>query len=89
VGNLPGPNARGEGGGVQLVIGVQNERDVEGSGREAARPFAGQHVQKTGGVSKHGVGLNRAAASLHAAKCRDDRADLRGKPDRLAIICLW
>ena len=81
-------HARGERRGVQLVVGVKDQRDVEGPGGEAARPLAGQHVQKIRRVAQHRIGLNRTAAGVQPSERRDDRADLRGQPDRLALVGL-
>ena len=40
VGERGGGDARGERGRVQLVIGVQHQRDVERAGRQRVRPRA-------------------------------------------------
>ena len=81
-------DARGERRRVQLVIGVQDQRDVERARRQAARPLAGQHVEEIRRVAEHRIRLDRPAAALHPAHRRDERADLRGQPDGLAVVGL-
>ena len=52
-------DARGERRRVQLVIGVQDQRDVERARRQRARPLAGQHVEEVRGVAEHRIRLDR------------------------------
>src|SRR5206468_7606841 len=49
VGQRGGGDARGEGGGVELVVGVKDQRDVEGLGGQLRRLLAAQHAEEVGG----------------------------------------
>ena len=57
VGERRGGDAGREGGRVQLVVGVQHQRDVEGARRQTARPLAGQHVEEVRRVAEHRIRL--------------------------------
>ena len=81
-------HARGERRGVQLVIGVQNQRDIEGTRRETARPLARQHVEEIRGVTQDRIRRDRSGARVLASHRRDERADLRRQPHGLAIVGL-
>ena len=88
VGERGGGHARREGRRVQLVIGVQRERDVEGFHRERAGPIPGQHVEEIGGLAHGRIRGNRSAARLHPAPGGDDGARLRRETNRLAVLRL-
>ncbi len=81
-------DARGERRGVQLVIGVQHQRHVEGARRERRRPLPGQHVEEVRRVSQRRVGIDVPAAGGHAAPRRDERAELPRQADGLAVVGL-
>src|SRR5215510_657897 len=49
VGERGRDDPRGECGGIQLVLGVQDEARVEGLGRHLARLRAREHVEEVGG----------------------------------------
>ena len=86
IGEGGGDDARRKRGRVQLVVGVQDERDIEGTRREAVRPLAGQHVEEVRGVAQHRVRRNRSAARVHPPHSGDQRAELRGEANGLAVV---
>src|SRR5207247_9291624 len=86
VGERGGGDAGGERRCVALVVRVQNQRDVERARREAARPLARQHVEEIRRVPENGIRQNRTLAFVHAAQGRDERAQLRRQPHRLAVV---
>ena len=51
-------DAAGERGGVQLVVGVEDQRDVEGADGGGVGPIPGQHVEKIRGVPHHRIGID-------------------------------
>jgi len=57
IGKRGGGDARGEGGGVQFMIGVQDERDVKGALGGFGGSGAVQLEQKIRGVRERAVGL--------------------------------
>ena len=69
-------DAGGERRGVELVIGVQNQRDVERADRQRRRPLARQHVQEVRRVTQRRVRIDRPAAGLQPSPRGDERADL-------------
>ena len=71
---------------IQLVVGMQDQRDVEGVSGETGRALAGEHVQKVGGMAEHRIRLDRSSAGVHPAHRRDERAELRGQADGLAMV---
>ncbi len=52
-------HTRREGGRVELVVGVQHQRDVERPRRQPTRPLARQHVEEIRGVAERRIGLDR------------------------------
>ena len=76
VGERRGGHAGGEGRGVQLVVGVQHERDVDRPHRGLARPLAAEHVEEVGGVAEHRVGRDRTAAGRSRPHVATRLADL-------------
>ena len=88
VGEGRGRDARGERRRVQLVVGVQHQRDVEGARRERARPRPGQHVEKVRRVPERRIRLDGTAAGLQPAVGRDQARQLRGQTHRLAVVRL-
>ena len=85
VGEGGGGDARGEGRGVQLVVGVQHQRDVHRPHRGRVGTLAGEHVEEVGGVAERRVGGDRAAAGLQPAPGRHQARHLAGEPHRLAV----
>ena len=81
-------DARGERRRVQLVIGVQHQRDVERANRRRVRPLAGQHVEEVCRVAHRRIGRDRSAAGLEPSPRGDERADLRRQPHGLAVLRL-
>src|SRR6202051_4623058 len=49
-------DACGEGAGVELVVGVEDEGDVEGAGGGVGWLFAVEHPEEVGGVREFGIG---------------------------------
>ena len=78
-------DARGERRGIELVIGVQRQRDVHRADLGRIRTAAEQHVEEVGGVPHRRIGRDRSAALLHASPGRDEAGDLAGEADGLAI----
>ena len=74
---------RGEGRCVQLVVRVQDERDVERPRRERRRTVPGEQQQEVRRVTERRIGIERAAAGVQPAPRRHQAADLRGQPHRL------
>ena len=70
------------------MIGVQRQRDVERVRGQAARALAGQHVEEVRRVPEHRIGIDRPLPLRQPAHRRDQRADLRGQPHRLAVVGL-
>ena len=88
IGQRRGRHAGGERGRVQLVIRVQDQRDVERARRQRIRPVAGQHVEKVRGVPERRIRLDRPAAGLHPPVGRDEAPQLRRQPHGLSIVRL-
>ena len=86
VGERGGDDARGEGAGVELVVGVQDERDVEGLGGGLGGLLAVEHPEEVGGVGERGVGLDDLLAFADAVEDGDDHGDLRGEAEALADV---
>ena len=83
-----GDDARGERAGVQLVVGVQDQRDIECLCGRAGGLNAVEHAK---GSWLHGesdaVGRRPAARSLRMrSKIGDDHGDLRGETEALAQV---
>ena len=66
IGKRGGRDARGEGGGVQFMLGVQHQRDVEGPLHDFIRLLAGERVEEIRREAKLGIagdhGICRCAA---------------------------
>ena len=71
---------------IQLVVGMQDQRDIQCLRRCLGRFLAGQHPQKIARVRKRLVGFNHRLAFADAIVIRDDHCDLRSEPERLAHI---
>src|SRR5262245_31824384 len=56
------------------------------SNARVARPLAGEHVEKVGGVAENRVRMQRRPALLHPPHRGDQRAKLRRQPHRLAVV---
>ncbi len=79
VGKGGGDDARGEGAGVELVVGVEDEGDVEGADRGVGGLLAVEHPEEVGGVGERGVGVDDGLAFADAIEDGDDHGDLRGE----------
>ena len=75
VGQRRSGDTGGERGGVQLVVGVENQRDVECVGGQASRPIAGQHVEEVRGVPQHRIGRDWPSAGGEASHRGDERGE--------------
>src|SRR5450631_1844598 len=81
-----GDNAGGKGGSVQFVVGVQYQRDVQGSRGSLRWLYAVQHPQKVSGVGERAVGRNDLKPFAHSVVDGDDHGDLRSQVIGLAHI---
>jgi hypothetical protein len=86
IGERSRSDARRKRRGIELVVGVQRERDVEGANRRRIRPLAGQHVEEVRGVAHCRVRRDWSSASLQPSPRGNDRADLRRESDGRAIL---
>ena len=86
VGQGGGDDAGGEGAGVELVVGVEDERDVEGAGGGVGGLFAVEHPEEVGGVREGAVGFDDGLAFADAVEDGDDHGDLRGEAEALAEV---
>src|SRR5262245_6997534 len=77
-------DAGGEGGGVELVIRVEDERHVEGLGGQRARRLAGEHAQEVRGQALPWVGRDQGPAAADALPGGHQGGHLRGEPQGLA-----
>src|ERR1019366_1377703 len=81
-------HASREGGGIQFVVGVQDESDIQRSLRRSTRNLAIQLVQKVSGMRKAAVRLDDMLPFANAVVGGDDVGDLRGQANGLANIGL-
>src|SRR6185312_15216760 len=68
----------GKGGGIQFVVGVQDEGDVEGAFGGGRRLLPGQHQEEIGGVRERRVRFNHRVAFADAIVGGADHGYLRG-----------
>jgi hypothetical protein len=66
-------HARGEGGGVQAVVGDGDQVGLQGAGRRGRGPLAAEHPEVVGGVAEGAVGCERLLALQQAPVGGDDR----------------
>src|SRR5262249_46468502 len=83
-----GGDARRERRGIELVVGVQDERDVERLHGEVGRLLARHHVEKVRREVELRIRRDRRLAAANALPRGDQRRHLRGEPDRLANLGL-
>src|SRR5439155_1155823 len=74
--------------GVELVIGVQDQRDVEGLHGEGAGLPAEHHVEEVGRQVQLGIRRDGDLAAAQTLPGGDQRGHLRGEPDRLTNLGL-
>ena len=79
--------ARAECGGVDAVLGVENEVLVYESGILFRGLFAEEHIEKVGRVAEFGVRIEGFFAFSDAGMGRDDSGGLGCEPDTLAQGC--
>ena len=72
---------RGEGGGVQFMVGMQDQRHVQGFFRGRRRLFAVQLEQEIGGVRERGIGIDHVLALADTVKAGHDHGNLGGQPE--------
>src|SRR5258705_76863 len=77
-------DARREGGGVELVVGVEDQRDVEGLGGERRRLLAAHHVQEVTGKVEPRVRGHRGLAAPDPLPGRHQGGQLGGQAQRLS-----
>ena len=85
IGERRGGDAGRKGGGVELVIGMQRQRDIHRADLGRVRTAAEQHVEEVRRMTHRRIRRDRSAALLHAAPRRDDARDLPGEPNGFAI----
>ena len=88
VGSGAGDDARGERGRVQLVLGVQDHRHVEGARLAFGRALAPQHREEVLGVRELGIRLDGRELLAQAVVAGDDRRQLRDQRRRLPPVVL-
>ena len=76
----------GERAGVHPMLGVQHEARIHHAHQRVVRLFPVQHVQKIRCDAELGIGLDRFLAIAQPMECGDDRGELRGQVNRLALI---
>ena len=86
VGEGGGDDARGEGAGVELVVGVEDERDVEGSGGGLGGLFAVEHPEEVGSVREGGISIDDGLTFADAVEDGDDHGDLGCQAEGLADV---
>ena len=79
-------HARGEGRGIQLMLGMQHQRHVERPRGERAWPVAGQQIEEAGGVSHRRVRLNRPATGGETSIGRYQTGNLSRQAYRRSIL---
>src|SRR5581483_3373249 len=86
VGEGGGDDAGREGGGVQFVVGVKNEGEIESSSGRFRGFNAIQHPEKIAGVGKGAVGRNNFLTLSNAIVDGYDHGNLGGKVIGLADV---
>jgi len=86
VGEGGGDDAGGEGAGVQLVIGVEDERDIEGIGGSVRGLLSVEHPEEVSRVGERGIGLNDGLAFADAIEEGHDHGDLRSESEGFADV---
>ncbi len=86
VGHGAGDDAGGKGGGVELMVGMEDERDVQGAGGGGDGLFAVEHPEEIGGVGERGIGLDDVLALADAIEGSDQHGHLRGQREGLADV---
>ncbi len=86
VGERGRSDSRRKRGRVQLVVGVQDQRAVEGADRERVGPLPGELVEEVRGKTHHRIGVDRPQVLLHAPDGRDQGPDLRRETDGLPVV---
>src|SRR5205823_5724892 len=81
VGESGGDDAGGEGAGVELVVGVEDEGDVEGAGGGVGGLLAVEHPEEVGRVREFGIGFDYWLSFTDAVEDGDDHGDLRGQAE--------
>jgi hypothetical protein len=64
VGERGSRHARGKRRGIELVIGVERERNVEGANGRRVGPLTGEHVEEVRRVAHRRIGRNRSTTGL-------------------------
>jgi hypothetical protein len=74
-----GDDTRGKGAGVEFVIGVEDESDVECAGGGLGRLLAVEHPEEVCGVREGVIGFDDGLALADAIEGGDDHGDLSGE----------
>ena len=77
-----------KGRGIQLMVGVQNQRDIEGLGRGFRRLLAAQHPDKIAGVGERFIGRDVLLSTPDTIPGGDDHGYLRRDRECLAQVVL-
>ena len=85
VGQGGGDDAGGEGGGVEAVLGVQDQRGLERGDDLRLGDLAEGHVEEVGGEAEVVAGRDRAQAVAAPLVQGDDRGQHREQPQRLGV----
>ncbi len=88
VGKSRGHHAGGKSGSIELVIGMQRQRDVEDVLHHVVRLLAGQGVEEIPRGAQRGIGRDHVLAFAQPVKGGDDSAGLSHQADRLALAGL-
>ena len=84
VGVSAGHYARGEGGCVGTVLGVQHHVHIHQCRGVIAGCLAADHVKEVGSMGKIRTGRDGSESVADPVVCGDDHRHLRGEPDRFA-----
>ena len=69
-------HAGGEGRGIQLMIGMEDQRHIQGFFRRRARLFSVEHQQEVARMRKGAIRLHNVLALAHAVIPGHDHGDL-------------
>ena len=77
---------RREGRGVELVVGVQDQRAVQGAHRQSVGPSPVSMVKEVGGKTHHGIRIDRPLVLFDSPDGRHQAPNLRGEAHGLAVV---
>src|ERR1700678_3223567 len=88
IGKRSRDNPGGEGGGIQLMVGVENKSYIESLARCRRRLFAVQHPQKVRRVTKWRIRLNDRLTLAQPIVRGHQHGNLRGQAETLADVAV-